>query len=112
MSSSVIESLEAIRAHITKGWVKKAWAVDADGNKCDVSDKRAVAFCLLGAFYGVKPEGKTHSVVIGHIRKVILERTENKIRGLMNFNDHHCESQEQMLSVLDQAIENAKKEAS
>lgn len=48
--------LHEVRAKIARGFCKEQFAEDAVGNPVDVSDKRAVAFCIMGAVYSTHKE--------------------------------------------------------
>ena len=83
MKSSQI-LLKAAKLLETKGWCKTWYALDKDGNSCDVTDSEASRFCMLGAVYNVT---QTQCVGAGSAVSYIHKVLSGKTTYVSNWND-------------------------
>ena len=96
-------------------WLRFSYAQDEDGAECEPIDPLACSFCLAGARVWAKENipgvGDTHKEQIFHIQEAIAEYTPVLVAGIISsvaFNDHDDTTHEDVLAVLDRAIENAR----
>ena len=88
-----------------KAWCRGAAARDKDGMVVFTTQRDAVSFCLIGAFYKVEDNINRIREATTFVAKAI--KTEN----IAFWNDRKHRKHEQVLKALDKAIALAEKEA-
>jgi hypothetical protein len=105
--------LQEAKRLIEKGWAKETFARDAQGRPRHFLDKRAVAFCMVGALYRAAADlvGYRGRSIIGFYlsarplvarTRAILEADETITMKLERFND--CASKHRVLGAFDRAL--------
>lgn len=116
-NTQAIEALKAARANLEKGWCKGWFAKNKDGEKTTSRSKEACEWCLQGGIFSAidwekDAEGKALPAIYSAIESVITKRSEEKKLTLDKqyskvvwYNDSVAEKKEDILSLIDEAIE-------
>jgi hypothetical protein len=105
--------LQEAKRLIEKGWAKETFARNAHGRPCHVFDRRAVAFCMVGAIERAAADllGYRGRSIVGFYlsarplalrARAILEADETITMKLERFND--CASKQRVLAAFDRAL--------
>ena len=100
-----LELLRAVRAKIEQGWTQRAAARNADGGPVSGNSQDAVCWCMIGAAQAIAPNSDLQR---GAIYTAIYDANkENRPLqlGISDFNDARGRTKEQVLAVIDRAIE-------
>lgn len=111
MSDEVIEGLKSARILLENGWTAGKAARNRRGESVGVFDPTACSFCVLGAVWRVggfvDPLGGCMEDLV---RRVIRARVPLGDHAPGKYNDAEGRTKEEILSVIDEAIELAKAE--
>ena len=105
--------LQEAKRLIEKGWTKETFARDEHGRSCNFLDRRAVAFCMVGAIDRAAADllGYRGLSIVGFYlsarplalrARAILEADETITMKLERFND--CASKQRVLAAFDRAL--------
>ncbi len=102
-----IDGLKQVRDLLEKGWTQEASARDADGEPLLSTDTRACSFCILGAVWRAVAghDNPMESRLVYALRNAIGEDAK-----LVAYNDTPGRTQDEILALVDKAIENIKEE--
>ncbi len=101
-----VDGLKKVREILANGWTQEASARDAEGEPLFSTDPRACSFCILGAVWrAVGYENQMESRLVYALRNAIGEDAK-----LVSYNDTPGRTQDEMLALVDKAIENIKEE--
>jgi hypothetical protein len=105
-NEQLIQDLKATRSNIEKGWIKGAFAQKLDGEACESINPEACCFCLAGAAINA-----TRDELLSEKRWYALGKALESVIGgsIITFNDGDGRTLEEILAVIDQAIEEATK---
>jgi hypothetical protein len=108
---SVVEHLQKVKEllSVPERWTKGAFARVVDGRGVFYNNPKACSFCLLGGICKTDPNlesrgGETSKA--WHFLTMYCRR--KKSMDVPNFNDHERTTHADILSFLDEAIEDAK----
>lgn len=106
----VIQGLLIMRHKISKGWCKEALARDIDGKLCSVYSSEAVAWSLNGALvstklYSTLLTDALANAVNKRLKPEVVARTQIIHFRLMVWDDTVAKSQQEVLEVIDEAID-------
>lgn len=111
MRNEVIEGLKSARVLLENGWTTRQTARNSRGEGVSVYDPTACSFCVLGAVWRVggyvSPLGGDMEELV---RRVIRARVPLGNHAPGTYNDAEGRTKEEVLSVIDEAIELAKAE--
>ncbi len=94
---------------VRKRWTQRQMAKDYYGKSTLVHDKNAKCWCLLGAVF--KNMGSTpQRLITPFLKRAIAMEGDRPALSIVRFNDTPTRKHEDILRVLDRAIELAKKE--
>ncbi len=109
MSDEVIEGLKQARVLLENGWTTGKTARNSAGEEVSFRDPSACSFCVLGAVWRVggyvAPLGGDMEELV---RRVIRTRVPLGSHAPGTYNDAEGRTKEEILSVIDDAIELAK----
>jgi hypothetical protein len=96
------DALRAVVARIERGWSQGADARDAQGRSVALTSDEAQAWSLIGAFALAATDGIPRS----HVRRALVVLSDViATDSLQEWNDDHDRTREEVLSALEQAIE-------
>jgi hypothetical protein len=96
------DALHAVAAQIARGWSQGADARDADGRAVPLSSDAARAWSPLGAFALLATDG----IRTDHVRRALVAFADViGADSLQAWNDAPGRSREEVLSALEEAIE-------
>jgi hypothetical protein len=96
------DALHAVAAQIERGWSQGADARDADGRAVPLSSDAARAWSPLGAFALLAADG----IPTDHVRQALVAFADvTGADSLQAWNDAPGRSREEVLSALEEAIE-------
>lgn len=111
MRDEVIEGLKKARTLLENGWTTGKTARNSRGESVGVYDPTACSFCVLGAVWRVgcfvDPLGGEMEELV---RRAIRVRVPLGSHAPGTYNDAEGRTKEEILSVIDEAIELAKGE--
>ena len=100
MHDPILDILLATRVLIARGWTQGAQARREKRIRCDRSDYRATAWCLVGALYrAVDDLGYDENC-----RKAARRLLNGRTGGTIIWNDCHGRTHDEVLAMLDWAI--------
>lgn len=104
---TTLETLQAARSLIAKGWIKGDAACTIDGTPVVPWDDNAVAFCTAGALVAVDRtsgfSGVYGTYVRPYARQALTEALNGKLE-LTDFNDDPETTKKDVLALYDRAI--------
>ena len=107
---TTVEVLEAARERVAEGWNQGESALDGKGFPCSPCSPHAVSHCLLGGLETVwhRVGRGTREDALGWVVESI---PNSEIRGLTvsEWNDLSWRTKDEVLAVLDRAIEGARR---
>lgn len=102
--------LKRARKLINKGWCQRASARDAFGRPRDAKAKDAASYCILGALcaadFNSGGSSDAHKTSLNGLFRIIDRKNEG-LYGLSGYNDTTGRTKQEILSLFDQAIEEA-----
>jgi hypothetical protein len=102
---TALELLQQARSKIERGWTKGWFARDENDMRVDIGSGLACKFCLSGALYVEVGDNSWVSA-----RRHILDNLRGPHQNFVSFNDDPYTTKEDVLNLLDRAIESAKTE--
>jgi hypothetical protein len=101
---TAVESIKAIKELLSdpKRWTKERYARDSFGNSVDVSSPSACCWCLAGACIKIGD-----GLAYAYIYKAI--NSQGTHQSVTYYNDNGFRTHQEILEMLDLAIEKAKK---
>lgn len=109
MNTEVIQGLKQARVLLERGWTTGKTARNNRGESVSVYDPTACSFCVLGAVWRVggyvAPLGGRMEDLV---RRVVRARVPLGSHAPGTYNDAEGRTKEEILSVIDDAIELAK----
>jgi len=107
--SNMIHMLEVVSHNLYNGWTQGAMARLENDEPTSACDPDAVSWCLRGACYraAFEVEGNSNSVneLIDIIGTYLIENTDSDTGFLMHYNDHPDRTEDEILNVLDEIIQ-------
>ena len=103
MNRPIVNALEGVRGKLAKGWCQRAMAKDSLGGHMDPQSPYAVRWCLVGAVLG-----STDLSVNTRVRVLDAIQDVTGCRFPSTWNDTPGRTQEEVLAVLDTAIDKEK----
>lgn len=102
-AEKLFSELSRVKALLSMGWTKEAYARDAEHTVCEPDAPQAVCFCVLGACTKV-------SVEMGHnpIYHFLEEIRRAGYGDVPTYNDDPDRTKEDILGLCDKVIERAK----
>lgn len=112
----VIQSLLIMRSKIAKGYCRKSLAVDSSGKLCSVYDREACAWSLNGALlstkiYSTQLTDALASAINKRLPPDKITNTPLVHFRLMVWDDTNHRGQQEVLEVIDEAIDYVSREA-
>lgn len=115
----ITEKLNHVKKILRLGWCKRQFAKTERGFKCGVLDQEACSWCLVGAIYASTQDHDLREDMARTLVKAWDTNDEydnsisnmnrmplSQIRGrLIIFNDHYCRVVEDVIKLVDSAIE-------
>jgi len=100
--------LKEVRDLIERGWTQGTFARTEDGMQCDPEDEDAASWALDGAICGALSELTPQSFHEERLRiaQILISAASGvEIKNLARFNDAPDRTREEILAVIDRAIE-------
>lgn len=123
-SIHLIPCLQQIKEKLSQGWCKGNFAQDKDGEGTQLHLNNAVKWCIMGARNAVLDTQYSPTIIDNESFNILRKQVSISLAAaimdrhpdlefetdsdLIAYNDVECESQEEILQVLEEAIEWAK----
>lgn len=107
-----LETLEAARALLARGWTQNVCARNEKGEGVGSRAPEAVCWCALGAINAVTSSSFEGAAVRAAVYQAILDsvRSRHPFLDLSGWNDRPNRTQEEVLELFDAAIARLKSE--
>lgn len=103
MNSRMRKLLREVRARLDKGWCQRSLARDSAGHAVDLSSKRAVSFCMIGAIWSTTASLSERDALCERLRSSLPKKT--RATSVSQFNDMSTTTKRKVLNVVDRALE-------
>ncbi len=100
--SETVGILKAMRVKLANGWTQGVAARRADGEAVNSDDKKACAYCLMGALWSLNGIAKGLAVELALIQTL---RGDGVAGSLPAYNDAVGRTQGEILALVDKTIE-------
>jgi hypothetical protein len=101
---NAIELLQQAKVRIERGWTQGWFARDSNGSRVEIGSDRATCFCISGAIYNKGTDILELVKARYFLSRVLPRRFDN----IVEFNDNESTTKEDVINLLDKAIEYGK----